>query len=502
MKVDHVLTALLLTLLPLASCFQDVNATEEKATLRKLVASLPSCMIPCAATHAPKDCPLTTMRCVCRPPSKAVEDCSVKQCNGWDLIVGRRLIMEACGVPPPNEGLPLMAQLWASTAVCIVALCMCIAARLFGGQGGIGWDDACVTGAICCLVITVSGTQSAVTHGLGRDAFVKSPYDLNISTRWFFIRSIVFFWTAAACKASLLFQFSRIFNSDGIDPLWRLPFHGPAWSFKMLLLCTHMVNLVTCVSFTIFALAQCAPMSYYWTQWNSPQNGSCIVNKRLPSFGHSIVGVLLDFWILALPLRLISFLNISKGTKLAAASMYCLGALVTVISIVRVSILMRDLNISSDLLSNYIAVTKWSQAEMATAIVCACIIPAKQFCVRVLPLLFLRLKKALLSARRRRRSMATLENSGGEEGGIGSWEHNDQKTSGGGAATTCGKHSHTGSTVSKDEEKLVVVGAQSDFVELQSVDSYPPGDPQAVHPATEQHETVPAAIGRVVGDPK
>lgn len=230
------------------------------------------------------------MRCVCRPPSKAVEDCSVKQCNGWDLIgeslagfrvisewtrkgnrtwltaihiiVGRRLIMEACGVPPPNEGVPLMAQLWASTAVCIVALCMCIAARLFGGQGGIGWDDACVTGAICCLVITVSGTQSAVTHGLGRDAFVKSPYDLNISTRWFFIRSIVFFWTAAACKASLLFQFSRIFNSDGIDPLWRLPFHGPAWSFKMLLLCTHMVNLVTCVSFTIFALAQCAPMSY------------------------------------------------------------------------------------------------------------------------------------------------------------------------------------------------------------------------------------------------
>lgn len=45
MKVDHVLTALLLTLLPLASCFQDVNATEEKAALRKLVASLPSCMV-------------------------------------------------------------------------------------------------------------------------------------------------------------------------------------------------------------------------------------------------------------------------------------------------------------------------------------------------------------------------------------------------------------------------------------------------------------------------
>ncbi|TLD34207.1 hypothetical protein PspLS_00204 [Pyricularia sp. CBS 133598] len=502
MKVDQVLTALLLLLLPLASCLQDVNATEEKAALMKLVASLPKCMIPCAASHAPKDCPLTTMKCVCRPPSKALEDCSVKQCSGWDLIVGRRLIMEACGVPPPREGIPLMVQLWASTAVCIVALCMCIAARLFGDQGGIGWDDACVTGAICCLVITVSGTQHAVAHGLGRDAFIDSAHDLNISTRWFFIRSIFFFWTAAACKASLLFQFSRIFGSNGIDPQWRLLFRGPAWSFKMVLLCTHMVNLVSCVSFTIFGLAQCAPMSYYWTQWNSPQNGSCIVNKRLPSFGHSIVGVLLDFWILGLPLTLISTLNMSRGTKVAAASMYCLEALITIISIVRVIILMKDLNISSDLLSNYIAVTKWSQAEMATAIVCACIIPAKQFCSRVLPLPFRRLKKALLSARRQRQSIVALQNSGGEEGGIGRWQHGDKKPSAGGAAAASEKHSRSNSTASKDEEKTAIVSAQSDIIELQSVDSYPQGEPQAAHPGEEQQKAGPDVIRPEMDDPK
>ncbi|TLS21531.1 uncharacterized protein PpBr36_10274 [Pyricularia pennisetigena] len=464
MKVDQVLTAALLLLLPLASCLQVVTVTDDRATLNKLVASLPSCMIPCAASHAPRDCPPTTMKCVCRPPNKAVEECSVKQCNGWDLVVGKRLIMEACGVPPPREDIPLMAQLWASTAVCMVALGMCIAARLLGGQGGIGWDDACVTGAICCLVITVSGTQVAVGHGLGRDAY-DTVDDLNVSTRWFFIRSIFFFWAVAACKASLLFQFSRIFNADGADPEWRLLFRGPAWSFRMVVLCTHMVNLISCLSFTIFALAQCDPMSYYWTQWNSPRNGSCIVNKRYPSFGHSIVGVLLDFWILGLPLTLISTLNMSKGTKIAAASMYCLGALlavasVTVISIIRVIILMKDLNISSDLLSNYTAVTKWSQAEMATAIVCACIIPAKQFCFRVLPLPFRRLKKALISARRPRRSLPDLENSSGEEGGVERWQHEDQKPSAGGVAT-CGKHGHTSSTVSKDGEKSVVVDASA-----------------------------------------
>ncbi|KAL8372134.1 hypothetical protein RB595_001771 [Gaeumannomyces hyphopodioides] len=121
----------------------------------------------------------------------------------------------------------------------------------------------------------------------------------------------------------------------------------------------------------------------YWTGWDGIHTGYCLYNKRIAPLTHIIAAVILDFWFLYLPIPIISTLRMSPWTKVGIMSMFSLGIIVTIVSLIRLYVLVREMQYE-DLLSNYMEVAKWSTAEMPTAIVCACIPSLRWFSTRML----------------------------------------------------------------------------------------------------------------------
>ncbi|KAL8372132.1 hypothetical protein RB595_001771 [Gaeumannomyces hyphopodioides] len=389
MRIASSLAALLLC----ALSFCQPNATSDLETLSKLASELPKCVLACAAKHADPSCPLTSMKCACQPISDAAMTCFFKSCKGWDAIYGSKVIDTTCGVLPENDDIKLRIQLWVSSALAGLVIAVRIASRLLpgvnqgaGGPGKLGWDDACVVLSFAMLLATFATIENSMHHGFGRGfSSVSSPDDIDTQVRGFLICSIFMVAAGAAIKASFLFFFARIFLCNGLDDLtWPiLPWIGFNWRFKTVLLWTHVVNVVSCLALISMASVQCQPLSYYWTGWDGIHTGYCLYNKRIAPLTHIIAAVILDFWFLYLPIPIISTLRMSPWTKVGIMSMFSLGIIVTIVSLIRLYVLVREMQYE-DLLSNYMEVAKWSTAEMPTAIVCACIPSLRWFSTRML----------------------------------------------------------------------------------------------------------------------
>ncbi|KLU93088.1 hypothetical protein MAPG_12029 [Magnaporthiopsis poae ATCC 64411] len=391
MRIASFLAALLL-LCGLSLC--QSSATSDVEVLSKLVSELPKCVLTCAMKHADPDCPLTSLKCACQPTSDAAMACYFDSCKGWDLILGQKLIDKTCGVVPLDDDVKLRIQIWVSAGLAGLVVAVRIASgmipgldRSAGGRTNLGWDDACVVLSFLLSLATFAVTEDSIRHGFGRGlTSASNPKDVDTQVRGFLIGSTLMFAAAAAIKASFLFFFARIFLSHGLDDLtWPLvPRIGPEWRFKTVLVWTHVVNVVSAVALICMALVQCQPLSYYWTGWDGMHTGYCFYNKRIAPLTHIIVTVILDFWFLYLPIPLISTLRMSIWTKVGITSMFSLGIIVTIVSLIRLYVLVREMQ-HEEMTSNYVEIAKWSTAEMPTAIVCACIPSLRWFFLRMMP---------------------------------------------------------------------------------------------------------------------
>lgn len=74
------------------------------------------------------------------------------------------------------------------------------------------------------------------------------------------------------------------------------------------------------------ALAQCRPVSYYWQGWDGLHDGHCIGIHAL-AWASAAVSIILDFWMLGLPLSQLVPLQMHWKKKLAVALMFGVGSL-------------------------------------------------------------------------------------------------------------------------------------------------------------------------------
>ncbi|RMZ04537.1 hypothetical protein D0860_06340 [Hortaea werneckii] len=131
-----------------------------------------------------------------------------------------------------------------------------------------------------------------------------------------------------------------------------------------------------CVLFT------CVPVAAQWDV--SITDAKCISTRSIWIAG-SIVNVMTDIVLLIMPLPYVWNLNAPMAQRLALGGMFCLGAFVSVVSIVRLSIMLGlDLN-SSDATFNFSEVVIWSMVEINCGLICACL-PSLRPAVRLLGL--------------------------------------------------------------------------------------------------------------------
>ncbi|KAH6657633.1 hypothetical protein BKA67DRAFT_193967 [Truncatella angustata] len=190
-----------------------------------------------------------------------------------------------------------------------------------------GWDDALV------LLFLLTGTANgigiciAAKFGLG-EHLLKLGYDNMVGfLKSFYVANACYAMSTALIKASLLFQYLRIFNRG-----------------KSRIVCI-IVLVITCLwgtAYSLLAFFPCRPIYGYWN-WAESQRcwafASLNPNEFFAAYAsHAVINMVLDFVVLAIPMPLYFRDTTSWPTRRRLLMLLSAGTLVSGISIWRLAV--------------------------------------------------------------------------------------------------------------------------------------------------------------------
>jgi hypothetical protein len=179
-------------------------------------------------------------------------------------------------------------------------------------QYGLGLDDVFIVATIFAgLPSTVINTVGLTRNGLGQDVWTIPHDTVTEFVRWFYIQEILYFTQVPLLKLSILFFYLRVFNGGKI---------------KKLLLYTVGVNCAYAVVFIAIGIFQCDPIRFYWEGWAKDIPGTCLDINAL-GWSHGVVSIVIDLWMLAIPLSQIRHLKLHWKKKIGVTLMFIVGTL-------------------------------------------------------------------------------------------------------------------------------------------------------------------------------
>ena len=358
-----------LILLPLLAWVSIVLA---QGNLTSAVEQLPVCAQSCLQTAiADSPCQITNQTCICTNAElqSTVEGCVLSSCTLRQSLATKNMTATLCNAPIRSIG----EEIRVSNIILSVVTAFCALARItykaVFSIGELGLDDYAVIAAIIAGVPSVIVVdRGIVPNGLGMDVWVV-PYDkITNFVRYLYALEVLYFLQIALIKLTLLFFFLRIF---------------PTRLTRRLLWATVAFNGLYGLSFVITAIFQCRPISFYWTSWDKERPGNC-VNINALAWSNAIISIILDIWMLVLPLYEIFHLQLSWRKKISVAIMFFVGTFVTVVSALRLHSLVL-FAASSNPTWDQTEVIRWSNIEINIGIICACLPTLRVILVRMFP---------------------------------------------------------------------------------------------------------------------
>ena len=151
----------------------------------------------------------------------------------------------------------------------------------------------------------------SIPNGLGRDIWALEPERITNFGRSFYHACWTYFGASALIKLAVISLLMRIFKAANI---------------RRLLWGTFVFTSLFGASYVITAIFQCRPIDYFWTKWDGLHTGGCADAHALV-WTNAVIGIALDFWILAIPLWQLRHLQLHWKKKMAVAIMFLVGAL-------------------------------------------------------------------------------------------------------------------------------------------------------------------------------
>ncbi|KAJ8117031.1 hypothetical protein OPT61_g1675 [Boeremia exigua] len=233
--------------------------------------------------------------------------------------------------PDPNEALPLSNRLSTAIGVSIPFLALSLIAvglRLFVRTNVVrrpGWDDAFVALAAVFNVIAQSAFLGGVKNGLGQH-LVLILNILPTTMKWFYVANGAYTTTAVCIKLSLLCQYLR---------LWRESYR------RRITIILLIVVLLWGIAFQFMAWFPCFPIEGFWNKAMDPP-AKCYgfgyrtteeTKATMLAFAGSNMS--LDVVIFLIPLTEYFQPNLKRKQVLAMTSLFAMGFIVVLMSILR-----------------------------------------------------------------------------------------------------------------------------------------------------------------------
>ncbi|KAK2057114.1 CFEM domain-containing protein [Colletotrichum caudatum] len=327
---------------------------------------LPPCEIDCIFQEIHNsNCSITDKTCLCNNKAFAgfVQTCVIANCTVMDVLIARNRTYGLCGVPEDQNENPIaciQVALFIFTTLLIITRiahkCMKISPW--------GWDDTTI---MVAFAVFTPNAYVAALIGSGRDVRHFAPDPITAGLKTFFVMTFLYILGLAFVKASILFLYLRIF---------------PDHRFRKVLWLTQLFNLALYLVFLVASLTSCQPLNYVWDGWTGKMEGRCF-SSNPPALAHGALNLVLDVWMLFLPVSQIYKLNIPRKQKLDVMFMFSMGAFLTAATGYRIKVI-RPFGASFDPDVAF-QTAIWSAIELAVGIFVACLPNTRQFWSVVLP---------------------------------------------------------------------------------------------------------------------
>lgn len=159
--------------------------------------------------------------------------------------------------------------------------------------------------------------------GLGTDIWTVPFENITMILKIYYYDEDLYLTALPLVKISILCFYLRVF---------------PQQWFRI----SCFVSMAACmgyaIAFLLVSVFQCKPISYAWHNWDHEHTGTCNdINAQ--GWTSAALNVILDLVVLSLPIPVIAKLQLNKRKKLLILSMFGVGFVVTIVSILRLQVL-------------------------------------------------------------------------------------------------------------------------------------------------------------------
>ncbi|KAK4113160.1 hypothetical protein N656DRAFT_646079 [Canariomyces notabilis] len=350
----------------------NVAAAAGSMSLLEANAALPDCARSCLLTAiSHSTCNITDVDCICSNQSLNANAtaCIRLGCEVKDALAAKNITSQLCGLPVENGqgNVPVYAVF---IGLAIVAVILRIIARIVT-QAYFWWDDFCNLFGFIGAALFAALNIWSINLGQGMDMWFV-PFD-NITRilQLFYGEMLLYTLTRFFVRASIILFYLRVFPPKDNNKLGRLIQY------------TMVFNVVYNLSFFIAVLFQCTPISLFWTSWEGHQEGYC-GNANILVWVAAATGIVYDLWLLALPFPQLLALNVHWKKKVMGGMMFCVGAAVTIISLVRLKTI-NEFTRTENPTKDIVGVCLWSGIELDVGVICPCLPSLRLLLRRLLP---------------------------------------------------------------------------------------------------------------------
>ncbi|PMD36331.1 hypothetical protein L207DRAFT_602395 [Hyaloscypha variabilis F] len=352
-------------LLFLLLAFVAASSTSSETT------ELPACALVCLEGALENStCAITNQTCICLNTSLQIDltTCVAKSCTFPESLITQNVTETACGAPIRNKSKPLYTM-----SICLCTISGAIVVLRFTSKllanSEFALDDFFIAMSLVVdISINVLIVTGLISNGLGRDIWTLTPEQITHFLRIFYTTEVFYLAQVAVLKLSLLFFYLRIFPGTSIQRL--------LWGTIILTLCFGII-------FVFISIFQCQPIDYYWNKWDGEHHGTCI-NGNGFTWANAAISIVLDGWMLALPISQLFKLQLHWKKKVGVGIMFVVGTIVTIVSILRLQSLVHFSKTSNPSWDD-LTICVWSDIEINVGIVCACMPHLRLLLIRFFP---------------------------------------------------------------------------------------------------------------------
>ncbi|KAK0748469.1 hypothetical protein B0T21DRAFT_278893 [Apiosordaria backusii] len=346
-----------------------------------------NCIITAFTNHTFCPSPLD-QECTCTSPdfNSFMHSCILSSCTIREALFTHNISSTTCQAPILDRSSEIVRE----TAAMLITICVLVAARIgykiyfaegdrfmFSrlkahagtSQNGLWWDDYALVflllcGGIPAMVLTIF---FLAPNGLGRDMWAVPFDDLDRLFKFSFVSGVLYLPQVAALKLTFLFFYLRIFPSPGTRSV--------IWG-------TIIFTSLYGLTYFLLAIFQCAPIED-WYKWDGTGEGKCL-NKDAIQWSCAIISIVLDVWMIGIPLWNMRVVKLHWKKKLGVGAMFAVGLLVTIVCCIRLRYI-ADITNSQNPTQDLFNIIRWSTIEGFTSSVCACMPFIRQVLVRFFP---------------------------------------------------------------------------------------------------------------------